>query len=176
MATEVSQLETTVGPSCEVVHLSGTNATSDAVLEEMKKATWVHFACHAFQHVSLPLKSAFLLTGTERLELSDIIRTRLPHAEFAFLSACQTATGDASHPDESVHLAAAMQLAGFRSVVATMWNIEDRNAPHVAQNVYERLMKGERAGHALHHAMRKIRKEVGERNFRTWVPYIHVGY
>jgi CHAT domain-containing protein len=39
----------------------------------------------------------------------------------AFLSACQTAMGDETTPDEMMHLAAALLFAGFRSVVATMW-------------------------------------------------------
>jgi CHAT domain-containing protein len=45
----------------------------------------------------------------------------LPNAFLAILSACETAKGDASQPDQSVHLAAAMLYIGFKSVVGTMW-------------------------------------------------------
>jgi CHAT domain-containing protein len=45
----------------------------------------------------------------------------LSKAFLAFLSACETARGDEGQPDQTVHLAATMLFAGFRSVVATMW-------------------------------------------------------
>jgi CHAT domain-containing protein len=43
---------------------------------------------------------------------------------FAYLSACETAKGDAKQPDQVMHLAAAMLFAGFKHVVATMWCAE----------------------------------------------------
>lgn len=52
--------------------------------------------------------------------LLDIVRRQLPSAEFAFLSACHTAElAEESLADEVLHLAAAMQFCGFRSVVGT---------------------------------------------------------
>jgi CHAT domain-containing protein len=41
--------------------------------------------------------------------------------KLAFLSACETAKGDANTPDEAMHLAASLLFAGFGGVVATMW-------------------------------------------------------
>jgi CHAT domain-containing protein len=46
---------------------------------------------------------------------------KLENAFLAYLSACQTATGDREQPDQAMHLAAAMLYSGFKSVVATMW-------------------------------------------------------
>ncbi|KAH9007867.1 hypothetical protein EDB84DRAFT_1247689, partial [Lactarius hengduanensis] len=58
----------------------------------------------------------------KRLTLLDIVRSDLPTAEFAFLSACHTAeVTEGSVVDEGLHLAAAVQCCGFRSVVGTMW-------------------------------------------------------
>ncbi|KAH9055408.1 hypothetical protein EDB87DRAFT_1579876 [Lactarius vividus] len=66
------------------------------------------------------------LYGGSRLTLLDIARSRLPDAEFAFLSCCHAAeiTQD-SVADEALHLTAAMQYCGFRSVVGTMWEMAD---------------------------------------------------
>jgi hypothetical protein len=69
------------------------------------------------------MKSAFLLHDG-RLSNKDIIRLDLPHACFAFLSACQTAKGDRNAPDQAMHLAASMLFCGFRSVVGTMWHVK----------------------------------------------------
>ncbi|KAG0701540.1 hypothetical protein DFH29DRAFT_926511, partial [Suillus ampliporus] len=55
------------------------------------------------------------------LKIRDIVRTHLHDPEFAFLSACHTTVGDESSPDEAIHLTAAMQFSGFRSVIGSMW-------------------------------------------------------
>jgi hypothetical protein len=99
----------------------------------------VHFACHGVQNLNAPLKSGFLLQNG-CLELSRIISTSLPNADFTFLSACQTAAGHLDHPDEAIHLAAGMLLAGYHSVIATMWSISDNDAPFIADAVYSYLL------------------------------------
>jgi len=66
----------------------------------------------------------------------------LPEAEFAFLSACQTAAGDEKLLEETVHLAAGMLVAGYQSVVVTMWSIKDNDAPMIADEVYSKLFSG----------------------------------
>ncbi|KAJ7511618.1 CHAT domain-containing protein [Mycena galericulata] len=110
-----------------------------------------------------------------------IIQLSLPNADFAFLSACQTATGADDLQDESVHLAAGMLLAGYRGVVATMWSIMDQDAPQVAADVYEHLFDASppdstRAAQALHLAVRRLREESrGKKSFFNWVPFIHIG-
>jgi CHAT domain-containing protein len=147
----------------------------------MRESRWVHFACHGVQNTSSPTESALLLAGSSRLTLSEIIKLSLPHADLAFLSACQTATGTEDLEEESVHLAAGMLLAGYRGVVATMWTIMDDDAPRVAADFYEHLFKTSppdptRAAEALHLAIRKLREgSDGKKSFFHWVPFIHLG-
>lgn len=162
-----------------VTRLDGAKATPDNVLAAMEKPNWVHFACHAKQDLSSPTKSAFCLhDGT--LDLATIARKQLKNSELAFLSACQTATGDKALSDEAVHLAAAMLTAGFRTVIATMWSIVDEDAPLVTEKVYEHLLGGEvpdarRAALAVHNATKRLRDKVGVKEIAKWAPYIHIG-
>ncbi|KAF8685064.1 TPR-like protein [Rhizoctonia solani] len=143
--------------------LSGSQATTMTVLNAMEQHDWVHLACHAHQSVQDPTESGFFL-----------------HDGLAFLSACQTATGDETLPDEAIHLASGMLMAGYRSVIATMWSVVDDDAPFVADEVYARLIRdgkidnGE-VGKALHYAVAELRDKIGEKEFNRWVPYIHVG-
>ena len=161
----------------EVITAEDQVGTTNRVLEEMERCHWVHLACHGTQDLDNPTKSAFILADGH-LELSDIIKHPLPHAEFAFLSACQTATGDAKLAEEAVHLAAGMMLAGYRSVIATMWAIRDLDGPIVADAVYAEMLRNgkadaSRAAYALHHAVRQLR--LSGAPFMAWMPFIHMG-
>ncbi|KAJ7922210.1 CHAT domain-containing protein [Mycena leptocephala] len=178
---ELQHIQQFANGKLPVLQLDQDEATVEYVQQGMRDSSWVHFACHGVQSVSHPTESALLLAGSERLTFSSIIQLVLPHANFAFLSACQTATGDKGLEEESVHLAAGMQLVGYRGVIATMWTIMDEDAPQVASDVYEHLLKVSppdpaRAAEALHLAIRNLREESGGRkSFFHWVPFIHIG-
>jgi CHAT domain-containing protein len=159
--------------------LVGKAATSSAVLSAMDEHSWVHLACHASQSAADPTASGFHLhDGT--LDIGMIAKKQLKHAEFAFLSACQTATGDENLPEEAVHLAAGMIMAGYPTVIATMWSIRDSDAPLIAEGVYTDLLgngtpDSRKAARALHQAAGDLRAKLGEREFASWAPYIHIG-
>ncbi|KAK0502203.1 hypothetical protein EDD18DRAFT_683723 [Armillaria luteobubalina] len=98
------------------------------------------------------------------------------------LHATPPQAGDESLSEESVHLAAGMLMAGYQSVIATLWSIRDADAPLVADEVYSQLFSdGEpdsgNATVALHHAVQSLRKRVEDDpdSFVRWVPFIHVG-
>ena len=163
--------------SIECLALEDASRTVKRVLDEMSNCNWIHLACHGKQDWSSPTKSAFILADGD-LELEELIKHTLPHAEFAFLSACQTATGNQKLAEEAVHLAAGMLLAGYRSVIATMWSIKDEDGPKVADVVYAELLKDgkadyRRAPYALHHAIKKLRSEGVP--FLSWMPFVHFG-
>ena len=99
--------------------------------------------------------------------------------EFAFLSACETAAGDENLPEESIHLAAGIMMAGYPAVIGTLWSIVDKDAPLVAEKVYARLYNNgspdsRQAAHALHDAVACLREQ-DEQKFLSWVPFIHLG-
>ena len=161
----------------ELKSLVGAEASIDAVITSMTNYSVVHFACHGTQDIKEPLNSGLILQD-ERLTLSKLMHTRLPNAQLAFLSACETAMGDDDHPNEAVHLAAGMLAAGFKSVVATMWTIPDSAAPIIADQVYARLLKdgkmeSDKVAEALHYAIQHLRAKTT--NFMSWLPFIHMG-
>ncbi|KAI0313037.1 CHAT domain-containing protein [Amylostereum chailletii] len=174
---EIAAVKKLVG--AQGLYLDSEAATKDSVLAAMADHSWIHLACHAHQHVQDPTQSAFILHDS-RLELLSIMQRSFKHTELAFLSACQTATGDEKLTEEAVHLAAGMLMAGYSSVVATMWSIMDKDAPVIAEEFYLRLMKDggdgrSKVAYALHAAVKHLRDEVGEREFVRWVPFIHIG-
>jgi CHAT domain-containing protein len=95
-------------------------ATVERVTKRIQSAHFVHLACHGTQDATNALDSGFHLRDG-KLTVSKLMGLDLDQAWFAYLSACETAKGDAKQPDQVVHLAAAMLFSGFKSVVATMW-------------------------------------------------------
>ncbi|TDL23345.1 hypothetical protein BD410DRAFT_787690 [Rickenella mellea] len=165
-------------PASSIHILRGPDATTATVLSGMEECSWIHLACHGVQDESDPMKSGLLLQDGQ-LHLSAIIQKHIPCAEFAFLSACQTAKGDGKRPEEAIHLAAGMLVAGYKGVMGTMWSIRDNDAPFVADKVYAQLLKdgqpsGVHPAVALHGAIQELRKRNGS-NFSSWVPFIYMG-
>jgi CHAT domain-containing protein len=109
----------------------------------------------------------------------------LKNADLAFLSACQTSTGEERLSEEAVHLAAGMLAAGYQRVVATMWAIKDSHAPEVARDFYDYLLAhqhdngfdGSQSAFALHHAVQKLRQRLDNSSalLLAWIPYVHFG-
>jgi len=162
------------------VTLQNSDGTVEDVMEKLKNNDWVHFACHGIQDPKQPLDSGLCLANNHRLKLSDIMQLSRPKGGLAFFSACQTAQGDETLPEESVHLAAGMLLAGYGGVIGTMWSIMDNDAPKVARDVYEYLFRdagqipdSTEAAAALHRAIQHLRDSGAP--FNSWVPFIHFG-
>ena len=160
--------------------LKGPEANHDTVLSSLRTHSWAHFACHGHLN-NQPFHSSFQLHDHSRLALIDLIRARLADAELAFLSACHTAVGDmVGTPDEVIHLAAGLQFCGFRSVVGTLWAMEDVDGRDVTEDFYRHMFRTPGAianfkdsAEALNLATRKMRKR--KLGLDRWVKFVHIG-
>ncbi|KAG1752099.1 CHAT domain-containing protein [Suillus lakei] len=139
--SELELVRSLVPATANPITLSGDAATRAAALEALQSNTWVHLACHGKQDRKQPYYSNFAMKD-KPLTLLDIMENNVPHAEFAFLSACHTAAGDEQTPDEVIHLAAGLQFSGFKSVIGTLWVVDDAVAKHVVEAFYENMFKG----------------------------------
>jgi tetratricopeptide (TPR) repeat protein len=154
------------------------HATRDTVQRALTEHPWVHLACHGGQNLLDPTAGGVLLWDGP-LTVADIAKNALREAELAYLSACRTAVGGAELLDEAIHPAAALQVAGFRHVIATMWSISDMPAPDVADAFYKSLNVGgvldpHRAAKALADAVTHLRAEYPT-DPTIWAPYLHLG-
>ena len=170
----------------DVTSLISEAATPASVLDGFQHHQFVHFACHGTLEANKPFGARFKLHGDECLTLLDIVRADLPTAEFAFLSACHTAeVTEGSIMDEGLHLAAAVQYCGFRSIVGTMWAMVDEDGRDLAENFYKALFSTnsrhdqgipyhERSAKALRSAVKKLRKK-RRITLERWVNFVHYG-
>ncbi|KAG1717530.1 CHAT domain-containing protein [Suillus occidentalis] len=159
--------------------ISGDVATRAGALQALQENTWVHLACHGKQDPTQPYNSHFVMRD-EHLTLLDIMDRDIPHAEFAFLSACHTAVGDKETPDEVIHLAAGLQFSGFKSVVGTLWEVDDAVAKHVVEAFYKYMfhpkedgvMDCTKAAWALNCATHAVKTKVP---LEQRMVFIHIG-
>ncbi|KAG9089264.1 hypothetical protein FS749_001488 [Ceratobasidium sp. UAMH 11750] len=161
--------------------LEGENACRDTVLKAMANHSWVHFACHGSQAWPIELMKAALHLHDGDLDLATITRYPIQNAQLAFLSTCGGDIGQfVESLSECTPLALGLLMAGYPTVIATMWTIHDQDAPIVAGKIYERLLEGgvpdsRKAAEALHEAVTSLHEKVGVEEFRRWVPYVHLG-
>ena len=186
MTDALDEMHVVQSINTQVKTLISARATPTAVLERLLDHGFVHIVCHGTLEPGKPFDSSFKLHGGNRLTLLDIIRSRLPNAEFAFLAACHTAElTDGSLSDEALHLTAAMQYCGFRSVVGTMWAMADKDGRDLAKNFYKSVFSPaesrgvrhyERTAEALRDAVIKLRRRRGRgMTLERWVNFVHYG-
>ena len=185
-AEEVNGINKLLRYSMKTMNLP--NPTKSEVLERIEQCSIVHFACHGEVDRD-PSKSRILLSDweTNTFYVADMAQRRLDQAELAYISACYAANNrNFELQDESIHMAGAFQLAGFPSVIGTLWKIDDEHSAKVAKCVYGAMLVDNkldirRAARGLHFAIRKVREQLlKESRYRTsdpltWAPYIHVG-
>jgi hypothetical protein len=177
---EATELASRFGSS---EYLSGTAATHAAVTEAMSRHPWAHFACHGIQNLDAPSHGRLALHD-DALTISQLMALRLDNPEFAFLSACETYRGGTGVPDEAITLASALQLAGYKHVIGTLWPIFQAAAPDIARRVYDRIVvpvngdtiiDASRVAAALRAAIAELIAESPGIPSWCWAAYIHTG-
>ena len=158
------------------VRLNGDRATPAATLSALTATTWAHFACHARTDPAQPSQAALQLHGGE-LAVSAISALTLETAELAYLSSCSSGYRGWEHADESIPLAAAFQLAGFRHVIANMWAVRDDVAATAARVFYGHLGTGASAGRAAQALATTVRdlRRAHPRHPHLWAGLVHSG-
>lgn len=116
------------------------------MLRNIETCSIVHLACHGEVDTD-PSKSQILLRDWEFSpctvsSLSKLINLR--QATFAYISTCHAAQSrHINLLDESINIAGGFLLAGFPSVIGTMWQIEDKRSVEIARSVYSSMSIGD---------------------------------
>ena len=175
VGTELDNIGRLVDGLATFTRIEGQNACISNIADKLGKYEWAHFACHGIPSQGKPFESAFALHDGG-FTIQHITRCNLQNPEFAYLSACHTTVGDTKSPDEVIHLAAAMQFAGFRSVIGTMSAVDDSQTNKVISTFYDTMIDDSgrldytRAARALRMTMKKVNIPMDQR-----ILYIHIG-
>jgi CHAT domain-containing protein/tetratricopeptide (TPR) repeat protein len=156
--------------------------TTTEVLKQLPLHNLVHFACHAIIDPEVPSNSHFLLSDG-KLTVQQILKTYSAEPDVAFLSACSTAEcGDARLVDESIHIASAFLVLGFKQIIGTLWEGSDRACMEISNRFYEKLLGEDeskwdgswKATLALHHAVKELQK-LQPKHALIWAPFVAFG-
>lgn len=163
--------------------LYGPDATHVAVTEAMRHSSVAHFVCHGVSDLRGRGYSRLLLHDHQEraLTVADVSRLDIPHADLAYLSACETTDTAPRFADEALHITAAFQTAGYRSVVGSLWKVQGTLGTRIAEAFYTQLTAaGTRppdaaaSARALHAAVVAVRAR-HPLSPGLWAAHVHFG-
>ena len=100
---------------------------------------------------------------------SEVALLDLSSTQLAVLSACQTAVGDYSQ--EGVYgMHRGFKQAGVKSILATMWNVNDQSTARFMELFYQRWLSGMPMQQSFNEAVKDLRKEYPSPYF--WAPFV----
>jgi CHAT domain-containing protein len=122
--------------------LLGRDATKDAVRKLGSAFSILHFASHGTFDSDAPLNSGLSLAGPSeavgRLTVTDLYALRLD-AQLVTLSACDTGLGKILNGDDVIGLTRGFLHAGARSVMASLWSVDDSATAQLMISFYREL-------------------------------------
>jgi len=170
--------------------LSGEEATESAFKEQAGDYRVLHLSTHGYFNMRNPLFSGLELAADGnndgRLEVHEILGLSL-HAVLVTLSACETGMGsgyfyELPAGDEFIGLARAFLLAGSRSVLATLWPVDDRSTVAIMEGFYKRMVQtGHADGYgngqavALAQVQRELKNSGRYKHPFYWAPFVLIG-
>jgi CHAT domain-containing protein len=140
----------------------------------------LHFATHGLISPQYPSRSALVLASSASeendgfLQAREISNLKLA-SDLVVLSACRTARGRVLAGEGVQSLAQAFFYAGARSVVASLWNVNDRSTADLMEAFYRHLSNGEPKAHALRSAKLDLLATSSFSPPRFWAPFILIG-
>ena len=160
--------------------LTGKSATKEEVLSRLNAAALVHIAAHGCMETGEiylapnpnrpfknPEKEDYLLT------MADVSAAQL-QARLVVLSCCHSGRGEVK-AEGVVGIARSFLGAGARSVLVSLWAINDEAAMEFMMSFYQQLMKRKSASEAVNKAREHLRLSKDFSEEKHWAPFVLIG-
>ena len=168
-----------IGQILNTEPLTGKKASKDQVLSRLNSVCLVHIAAHGRAETGEIILSPNL-PGPQRpkeedflLTRADVLNTKL-RAKLVVLSCCNSGRGEIKS-EGVVGIARAFLGAGARSVIASLWSIDDKATLAFMKVFYEHLAAGQSASTSLHQAMKWMQKSKLFKAVKHWAPFMLIG-
>ncbi|XP_044168972.1 tetratricopeptide repeat protein 28-like [Acropora millepora] len=161
--------------------LTGREATKAEVIKRMSSVGLIHIAAHGNERTGeialspnpgwtskFPQKTDYIL------KMSDVQAANL-RARLVVLSCCHSGRGRVLKGEGVVGIARAFLAAGARSVLISLWAIDDEATMVFMKGFYQHLKEGKTASSAVHQAMKSLRESEKFSEMRHWAPFQLIG-
>lgn len=155
------------------VPLIGSHATKEAVLKKLATCSVVHFATHAHFDPHSPLDSGIVLADSI-LTAREVMSSRLL-ADILVLSACETGMAGVLGGDELIGLSQSFLQAGARSLIVSLWRVNDPATAFLMAEFYTVWRTGADKPEALSRAMVKTKNQPQWSHSYFWAPFVFIG-
>jgi CHAT domain-containing protein len=142
----------------------------------------VHFATHGVLDARHPEMSGLILSLVDRrgkrqdgyLRLGDIYKLKLS-ADLVVLSSCDSALGRDLESEGIIGLPRGFLYAGAKSVIASLWKVNDDATATLMSRLYARIKKGESPSSALRGAQLEMLQDEHWANPYYWAAFVLQG-
>ena len=171
-------------PAGASILLTGFAASRESTLNQgLQDYRILHFATHSLVNPRYPSLTGLLLSTIDErgqpqnglLQLHDIYGLRL-NADLVVLSGCQTGLGENLSGEGLIGLTQGFLYAGSRSVVVSLWNVQDKSTANLMANFYQAMLKeGVAPADALHRAKLAMYRQDGSSPPFYWSAFVIQG-
>ncbi len=123
-------------------------ATKEEFLNAISNHNIIHLATHADALDSI---SPWIAFRHHKLNLEELYFTK-NSADMVVLSGCNTMQGEQKTGEGVMSLARGFFHSGAKSVVSSLWNVDDRSATYIMKRFYKNLKQGQSKSRALRDA------------------------
>ena len=169
-----------IGKILNIAPITGREATKHEVLKKLGSVSLVHFAAHGCMETGeialTPNPDRISTVPTEEdyiLTIGDVLTAQL-RAKLVVLSCCHSGRGEIK-AEGVVGIARAFMGAGARSVVVSLWAIDDEATLEFMKCFYQHLAEGKPASESLNLAMKSLRESDKFRDIKYWAPFSLIG-
>lgn len=134
----------------------GKTLSMQYVMKELQRTTVAHIAAHAYFDANDPFSSGIILADGKILQARDAMKKQL-HLNLLVLSACSTGMQMANAGNSLTGFARAFFYAGVRSLVLTLWPVNDLSTMLLMNEFYLGLNQGLAVEDALRRAQLWLR-------------------
>ena len=169
-----------IGKILNATPLTGTKATKREVLKGLSSVALVHFAAHGCMETGeialspdpdrvskMPKDKDYIL------KIGDVMNTKL-RAKLVVLSCCHSGRGEIK-AEGVVGIARAFMGAGARSVLVSLWAINDEATLEFMRCFYHHLVERRSASESLNLAMKSLRESDKYKDIKYWAPFVLIG-
>jgi CHAT domain-containing protein/tetratricopeptide (TPR) repeat protein len=146
-------------------------ATRTAFAEAARRTSFLHIATHGIFRQDNPMFSGFKLADGWVTAL-DLFSTTC-ETNLVTLSGCKSGVSQVTGSDDLVGLMRGFLYSGARSLMLSLWNIDDECTSKLMARFYGSWRKGATRSAALSTAMKELRQDYP--NPFYWAPFLLVG-